>query len=87
MRKVVARSLVAFFCGAGIATAGGVVELEVPAVGERRVVRIRPDDGNKCVASFCFPIVDVQQLWTPDMTVPLVGRKWWISKCHCYCEW
>lgn len=80
MRNVVACSLVAFFCGVGIATAGGVVELEVPAVGERRVVRIRPDDGNKCVASFCFPIVDVQQLWTPDMTTPLVGRKWWISK-------
>ena len=56
------------------------IELSLPDAGERKVVRVDPEDGGRCVLSFSVPIVDVQQIWTPDMTTPLVGRKWWLSK-------
>ena len=55
-------------------------ELAIPDVGERRVVRIDPKGRDRCVVSFSVPIVDVQQVWTPDMSTPLIGRKWWLSK-------
>lgn len=55
-------------------------ELEVPDVGGRCVVRVQPDGADKCVVSFRVPISDVQQIWTPDMIRPFVGRKWWLSK-------
>ena len=56
------------------------IEVSVPDAGERKVVQVDPENGGRCVVSFSVPIVDVQQIWTPDMTTPLVGRKWGLSK-------
>lgn len=54
--------------------------LAIPNVGERSVVRIEPEKEGRCEVSFRVPLVDIQQIWSPDMTTPLVGRKWWLSK-------
>ena len=56
------------------------VPLAVPEGGERRVVQIDPKGDDRCKVSFHVPIVDLQQIWTPDMPTPLTGRKWWLSK-------
>lgn len=55
-------------------------ELSIPKAGSREVVRIDPSAAKKCELSFCVPISDVQQMWTPDMQTPFLERKWWISK-------
>ena len=60
--------------------AADVVELSVPDAGARSVVRVDPKEGNRFAVSFRVPIVDVQQLWTPEMVTPMIGRKWWLSK-------
>jgi alpha-galactosidase len=66
-----------FFAAAVLAEAH---ELFLPNFGQRDVVRIKPTDAKKCELSFCVPISDIQQMWTPDMQMPFLERKWWISK-------
>ena len=56
------------------------VELCLPNAGERSVAQINPENGGRCEVLFNVPIVDIQQIWTPDMGTPLTGRKWWLSK-------
>ena len=75
MRKVG----LALSCAAGMLAAGGV-GLDVPGEGGRSVSTVDPGNGERCLVSFSVPIVDIQQLWTPDMALPLVRRKWWLSK-------
>ena len=56
------------------------VELDLPNIGERSVVQINPENSERCEMSFNVPIVDIQQVWTPDMSAPFIGRKWRLSK-------
>ena len=56
------------------------VSIAVPDAGKRSVVAVEPEREDRCTLSFKVPIADIQQLWTPDMIAPFLGRKWWISK-------
>ena len=69
-----------FASGAGVAFAADITPLRLPKAGARTVVLVDPCSADRHAVSFRVPIVDVQQLWTPDMATPLVGRKWWLSK-------
>ena len=71
--------MVALFFASGLLVAE-CVELALPDDGVRSVTRIDLGDVERGQVTFSVPIVDVQQLWTPDMCTPLVGRKWWLSK-------
>ena len=54
--------------------------LVLPDAGGRKVIKVEPHNSERCEVSFRVPIADIQQLWTPDMITPYLGRKWWISK-------
>ena len=56
------------------------IVLSLPDGGGRSVVKIEPENSERCEVSFSVPLVDIQQVWTPDMTTPFLGRKWWLSK-------
>ena len=60
--------------------ASETVSIAVPDVGKRSVVAVEPEMEDRCSLSLKVPIADIQQLWTPDMIAPFLGRKWWISK-------
>ena len=74
--KFVVLALFAF----AVAAFAEACELTLPDSEHRKVVRIEPTDAKRCELSFCVPISDIQQMWTPDMQTPFIGRKWWISK-------
>ena len=65
---------------AASASVADAIPLALPDVGRRSVVKIEPVEGDRCTLSFKVPIADIQQLWTPDMIAPFLGRKWWIHK-------
>ena len=53
--------------------------LRIPKAGHRSVVEVDPGRTNRISVSFEVPIVDIQQMWTPDRERPLLERKWWVS--------
>ena len=56
------------------------VSLVLPKAGERLVTTVDPAGDDTVTVRFSVPVVDVQQLWTPDLAQPFLGRKWWITK-------
>lgn len=57
-----------------------VLKLSMPAAGERRTVDVALDSDGRADVSVDVPVSDIQQLWTPDMQLPYLERKWRIVK-------
>ena len=79
--KVTLKSCVAILVLLTAASLGARdISLKLPKPGERLVTTVDPAGDETVTVRFSVPVVDVQQLWTPDLAQPFLGRKWWITK-------
>lgn len=53
--------------------------LELPVAEACKVVTVDPKGKDRATVGFDVPIVDIQQLWLPDMRRPRQDRKWRIT--------
>ena len=56
------------------------LSLSLPEAGSRDTVTVDPGGDASVTVSFEVPIADVQQMWTPERTLPFLDRKWWITR-------